>query len=111
MRAGRLRHRVVLEERTGSANAYNELPDTWATVATLPAAVEPLGGREFFASQQVQGNVSHRITLRYLAGVTIKHRVRWPDPATGADRIFDINAVIDRDERHRAIELMCTEHV
>lgn len=111
MRAGRLRHRVVLEQRTGVANAYNEIPDTWATVATLSAAVEPLGGREFFAAQQVQGAASHRITLRYLAGVSIKNRVRWPDPATGVDRIFDITAVIDRDERHRVLELMCTEHV
>lgn len=111
MRAGRLRHRVTIQERTGDANAYNEPADTWTDVVTLSAGVEPISGREFFASQQVHGTVSHRITLRYYAGVTIKHRVKWTDPATSVARIFDINAVIDRDERHRSLELMCTEHV
>lgn len=111
MRAGRLRHRVTIQARSGTANAYNEPADSWSDVATVPAGIEPISGREFFASQQVQGTVSHRITLRYFAGVTIKHRVRWLDPATGVARIFDINAVIDRDERHRSLELMCTEHV
>lgn len=109
MRAGRLRHRIVLQARSGAVNALNELLDTWVDWKAVPAAIEPLSGREFLAAQQVQSDISHRLTIRYLAGVTPKHRAVWTDPATDVARIFDIRAVLDRDERHREMQLMCTE--
>lgn len=111
MRAGRLRHRVELQVRAGTVNALNEPLDEWTTVATFSAAIEPLSGREFIAAQQVQADMSHRVTVRYFAGITPKHRLRWADPATDLARVFDIRAVIDRDERHREMQLMCTERV
>jgi SPP1 family predicted phage head-tail adaptor len=110
MRAGRLRHSVVIQRRTGAANAFNEPTDTWADLATVSAGIEPIAGREYFAAQQVQSEVSHRVTIRYMEGVSPKDRLVWTDPATSVARYFDIRAVIDRDERHRALELMCTEH-
>lgn len=110
MRAGRLRHRVVIQRRTGAANAFNEPTDTWSDLATVSAGVEPISGREYFAAQTVQSEVSHRVTIRYLAGITPKDRIVWTDTATDVARYFDIRAVIDRDERHREMHLMCVEH-
>jgi SPP1 family predicted phage head-tail adaptor len=110
MRIGRLRHRVTLQRRTGAANAFNEPTDTWTDIATVSAGVEPISGREYFAAQQVQSEVSHRVTIRYLAGVNPKDRIVWTDPATDVARYFDIRAVLDRDERHREMQLMCVEH-
>lgn len=110
MRAGRLRHRVALQRATETANSFNEPVVSWSTLATVWGAVEPISGKEFFAAQQVQSSVSHRITVRYYAGLTTKDRVLWTDPSTSGQRIFDINAILDRDERHRGYELMCTEH-
>jgi SPP1 family predicted phage head-tail adaptor len=110
MRAGRLRHRVRLQRSTQAPDAVNDPVLTWSDLATVWAQVEPLAGREFFAAQQVQTAVSHRITLRYRAGITPKDRVAWLDPATRAWRYFDINAVLDRDEKHRQLDLMVTEH-
>ncbi|HRC61626.1 MAG TPA: phage head closure protein [Dehalococcoidia bacterium] len=110
MRAGRLRNRVVIQRRTGAVNAFNEPTDTWSALATVWAGIEPISGREYFAAQQVQSELTHRVTIRYLEGVTPKDRVAWTDPATQATRYFDIRAVIDRDERHREQQLMCVEH-
>ena len=106
MRAGRLRHLVVLQRRddTAAPNAFNEPADAWTDLATVWAAIEPISGREFFAAQQVQSEVSHRITIRYYAGLTTKDRVKF------GERLFDIRAVLDRDERHVEMQLMCTEH-
>lgn len=110
MRAGRLRHQVALQRPTGTLNEFGDPVGTWSTIATLWAAVEPLSGREYLAGQTVQSEVSHRITVRYFAGITPRDRIVWTDPSTGLDRTFDIRAVIDRDERHAALEIMCTEH-
>ncbi len=109
MRIGRLRHQVVLQRRSGTTSSMNEPLDTWIDLARVAAGIEPLSGREFIAAQQVQSDLSHRITMRYFAGLTPRDRVSWTDPASGAIRTFDIRAIVDRDERHRVSELMCTE--
>jgi SPP1 family predicted phage head-tail adaptor len=100
MRAGRLRHRVVVETPTEDINGG---ATTWAPLATVYAGVEPITGREYFGAQQVQAEITHRVVMRYTAGVTAKHRVRF-----GA-RVFDIRAAINRDERNRELELLCVE--
>lgn len=110
MRAGRLRHRVAIQRRTGAESGFGEPTDTWSTLATVSAGIEPISGREYFAAQQVQSEVTHRVTIRYFEGVNPKDRLLWTDPATGVARYFDIRAVIDRDERHREFALMCVEH-
>lgn len=110
MRAGRLRHRVAIQRRTGAESGFGEPTDTWTDLATVSAGVEPISGREYFAAQQVQSEVTHRVTIRYLAGVTPKDRIVWTDPATGVARYFDIRSVLDKDERHRELALMCVEH-
>ena len=110
MRIGRLRHRLTLQRRTSSENAFNEASTSYTTIATVWGAVEPISGREFFAAQQTQSEITHRVTLRYMPGITADDRILWMDG--GRERLFDIKSPpIDRDERHRQIELMCVEHV
>lgn len=110
MRAGRLRHVVQLQRNSPVAsNSLNEPTDNWITLATVRAAIEPLSGKEFIAAQQVQSDLTHRITIRYFAGLTSKDRLSWTE--NGVTRLFDIKAPpIDREERHREMALMCTEH-
>jgi len=114
MRAGRLRHLVELQRNTPVAsNKLNEPTDNWQTLASVHAGVEPISGREFFAAHQVQSDVSHRITVRFYPGLTPKDRVAWVNRPLGGvtvTRIFDIKAILDRDEKHREMQLMCVEH-
>lgn len=107
MQAGRLRHRVELQRATDAIDAYGEQTPTWRTLATVWAAVEPISGREYFLANQVNSEISARITLRHVPGVTLtpKDRVKW-----GA-RLFDVQAVIDRDERHRELQLLVIERI
>lgn len=106
MRAGKLRHRVVLQQRTAASptnHPSGEKDAAWTTYLTVWASVEPLAGRELFAAQQVNSEVSVRIRMRYRDGIT--HKLR----ASFDGRIYDIVAVIDREERHVELELLCTE--
>jgi SPP1 family predicted phage head-tail adaptor len=97
-----LRHRVTLQQRVAGVDALGQAVETWATLAEVWAAVEPLRGRELFAAAQAQAPTTVRITVRYLAGLTAAARVLWEGKA------HDVEAVIDVEGAHEKLELMCT---
>ena len=105
MRAGKLRRRLIIQQATETQGATGEMATVWATFATVWGSVEPLRGREFWAAKEMQAEVSTRIRIRYLAGVTPKMQVM-----DGA-RTYLINAVIDPEMRHIQLDLMCVEVV
>jgi SPP1 family predicted phage head-tail adaptor len=105
MRAGRLRHRVIIQEYSESQGNYGGVTKNWTTFATVWAAIEPARGREFWDSQQVNAEVTGKITIRYLAGVTPKMRVKH------GDRYFEILAVINPEEKNEELQLMVKESV
>jgi len=105
IRAGELRHRVTIQQKSVTRNTFGEEIVTWQDVATVWAAIEPLRGREFFESQQVNAEVTTRIRIRYRPGITPTMRVVY------GSRIFDIQAVINVEERNRELHLMCREEV
>lgn len=104
MRAGKLRHRVTVERPQEAAGAYGEAQVSWEPMATVWASVEPVSGREFFAAAQVQTDITHRVRMRYLAGVTPKHRIRF------GERLLDVRLVRNIEERNAELELLCVEH-
>jgi SPP1 family predicted phage head-tail adaptor len=66
MQAGKLRHRITLQEPVKEQNpTTGAVINTWRDVATLWAEVAPLSAREFIAAQASQGEVTTRITIRY----------------------------------------------
>ena len=105
MRAGQLRHKVIIQENTPSRDDYGAEAESWSNFATVWAAIEPIRGREFWESQQINAEVTARITIRYLSGVTPKMRVKY------GTRIFDIISVINPEERNRDLQLMVKEAV
>jgi SPP1 family predicted phage head-tail adaptor len=105
MRAGQLRHKVVIQENVPSRDGYGAEVESWDEYATVWAAIEPIRGREFWESQQINAEVTARITIRYLAGVTPKMRILH------GTRIFEILSVINPEERNRELQLMVKENV
>jgi len=76
---------------------------TWSTFKTVPASIWPLKGAEYITAMQVTSEISHKIRIRYLADLTPKHRIKW------GSRYFDIEAIINPDERNIYFEMMCRE--
>lgn len=108
MRAGDLRHRVQLQQRAAAADALGQPSLAWTNVATRWAEVSALSGRQLVAGQAIRVEVTHLISLRYEA--------QFADPKQVAamrilyaGRIFNIHASRDLEERHRSIELWCSE--
>jgi SPP1 family predicted phage head-tail adaptor len=108
MRAGRLRQRVTVQEKSVTKNAYGEEIITWEDYHTAWAAVEPVRGQEFYEMEMAGADVSTRIVLRWPGdGLSITPAMR----VSYDGRYYDIETVIHVDERHRELHLMCREIV
>jgi SPP1 family predicted phage head-tail adaptor len=101
---GALRHRVTIQSVTRVPNGSGGYTTTWAPVGEVWAAVEPLEGRERIQAMQTDADVSHKVTMRYRAGVTAAMRVLHEG------RVLDVVAPpIDHEERHQSMVLLCRE--
>lgn len=110
MRAGALRHRLTIEQRTDVVEAtMGEAVPTWTEFATVWADVQPVSGTERFIAQQFLANVSHTIRTRYLDGVTPKMRGVLGQGTS--KRILQFETVIDSRERGRELVITATEEV
>lgn len=81
MYAGKLRHRVAIQQRVESQNSTTgDITYTWQNVAgcsSVPASIEPLSAREFIAAQSVQSEIVARIVIRYRTGLDSKMRILY----------------------------------
>lgn len=108
MMSGKLNKWITIQyPATGSpaANEYGEPSISWEKFTDAWAAIEPLQGREFWAQKQVQSEVTARVRIRYVPGVTADMR------AVYGSRIFSIESIIDPQEKHVELQLMCSEGV
>lgn len=97
MQAGKLRHRVTIQEPVNIQDPVTGgLTSSWQDVASVWAQVYPLSAREFIAAQAGQAEITTRITIRYRPGITAKHRIIFrgqtyniegvlPDPESGLE--------------------------
>jgi len=99
----KLRHRVIMQQNQPTINAFGEETEHWVDIATVWASVEPLKGREFFAAQKENSETTVRITIRYRSGISPDMRIKFDG------KIYEINAIIDVEERHIELQLMCKE--
>jgi len=99
---GEMRQRIALQTKTITKSEGIPL-ESWTTVATVWAAIADISGKEYLQAATVQSEVTTRIKIRYRTGTTPSMRVLY------GSRVFHILSVIDKDERHRVIELMCKE--
>jgi SPP1 family predicted phage head-tail adaptor len=105
--AGALRHRVVIQTASETADAHGEPVKTWNDTATVWASVNPMGGRERFQSQQIESEVDTTIRMRKRA-LNEKQRIKWTD-ADSATRIYNIKYILNPQELGGVIVAYCTE--
>ena len=105
MKIGKLRHRITIQQVSETQDTDGSVIEVWSAYAVVQASLEPVSGREYLAAQSTQADVTHRINLRYLAGIVPKMRVNYDS------RIFDILSVINVGERNRELQLMCRENI
>ena len=108
IQAGKLRHRVTVEQFTSELDTDGEEVGGWMAVFDRPisAEIHPLSGRELMAADAAQSKVNTRIIVRFRtefrASMRVLHR----------STIYNIEAVIpDPDSGTRYATLMCTSGI
>lgn len=108
----KLRHRITLQQPIETQNTYGEPEIRWQNVSTgVWAEIEPLRGREYFAAKQINAEVEARIKIRYRNDLSAKMKlVHGPICVcmSTATEEYLIDSIIDLEERHRELHLMCT---
>lgn len=109
MRAGRLRNKVTLQRRAETRNAVGEIEVAYVDVLDAWASIEPILGREYFAAQQVQADVTTRIRVRYMPEAQPTMRIKFVSDYGSPEVVdyYDIEGVQPVNERRQETILMC----
>lgn len=106
---GKMRHRITFQSFSNAVDDYGDPQygddSQWTDVATVWAAIDPVSGKEFYAAQQSQSEVTHKVRCRYRAGLATAMRIKY------GSRLFRILSIIDWEERHESLLIMCKELV
>ena len=106
MRAGLLRHRVTFQRQTGTTrDSFGAEIEVWTALRTQSCSIEPLRGREFFAAQEINAELTHLLTTRWFEDLRPKDRGLF------GTRIFDFQSIINVEERNRELQIYARELV
>lgn len=92
---GALRSELALEECVTTPDALGGHTQSWVELATLFALVEPVSAQSVFGADQTLETATHRVTMRWRAGLKSGMRLRRNQ------RVLDIITVHDPDETQR----------
>lgn len=107
MRAGKLRHHVMLQRAEYSQDPVSgDVVSSWADVGKVWAGIEPLSAREFVAAAAGQSEVTARVVIRYRPGITSAMRILH------RGKVYNIQGVLaDMDSGLDYLTLPCSEGV
>lgn len=97
------RHKITIKEKTQILDPIGQPVEGWETKAVVYASIEPIRGKEYWDSNQVQNEISHRIKIRYIPGIDPSMRIFF------RDRIFDIEAIKNFEEKDVELEILAVE--
>lgn len=104
MRAGGLRQRITLQEKSVTRDSFNAEVIIWVPIGTTPnvwARVEPVSGREFVEQDAQSAQVTFKVAIRWRDDLLPSMRV-----VCGAQK-FHIEAVLPDGARRECV-LMCS---
>ena len=105
MNAGTLRHRIRIEEskRSDDGQAGSDL--TWSVIRCgfTFAEIRPVNSSDRFDASMIYNGTSHIVKMRYMRGVTSGQRIVYKD------RIFNIQGVVNDNERQKQLTISCEE--
>ncbi len=99
---GKLRERVTVQQATESRNAIGETVLAWSTYDTVWASVEGVSSREALDAGKIDIQISHRVRMRYLSGITQNMWLSW------RDRTLEIVSLLEYGNRSEHV-LICQE--
>lgn len=104
MTAGRLRHRLVLEDFAQTPDEEISLTETFGEIGRTWGEVTGIGDAIYAATAQLEESVTHRITIRWRPVQTFDHISR----ASGGQR-WRVRGIRDPDGTRRFLQIEAEE--
>ena len=101
---GDLNKRIDLIATTKVGDGMGGITETDITVASsIPAAIWPTSAKDITAMNTTTMVISHRVRIRYRSVLRSSWRLKF------GGRYFAIVSIIDTNEEHKFLDLMCRE--
>lgn len=104
MRSGRLDRRIILKQYGETKDAVGGITESYTDVATVWAEKLDLRGRDFFATAQINSDITTKFRIRYRADINNS----WRISVDGKD--YDLTSVAEIGRRE-GLEIMATARV
>lgn len=102
---GKLRHPISLLKPIIVKDELGQEVEKLEVQKTIWASIEPLSGKEYFSAKQVNSEATIKLTIRYVESLLPHWVVQF------GQRIFNIEAIINFEERNKYLQLLCSEKV
>jgi len=103
MRIGALDKRIIFQLKTKTSDGMGGFVATWVDNVTLWAAIWPVSAKEVVQGKAPVMLITHRIRVRYKAGLASSYRVKF------GTRYFNIVAITNPNEAGKWLDIMCKE--
>lgn len=100
--SGRMRERVTIQKPVDKQSPFGEATLEWETLDEVWASVMNVSSRDYFAAQQAGTLTTHRVSMRFYAGMNPAYRLVW------RGRTMEIVSVLEREDR-RIHEILAKE--
>jgi SPP1 family predicted phage head-tail adaptor len=103
--AGNYRHAVNIEQLSGSgSDGMGNTYQAWAALYSgVMAQIKPLSSSERWNADRGQSLTTHRVTMRYLPGLTSAMRLKFEG------RYFSIRGIVNTGELNAELVIDCAE--
>lgn len=105
MQAGKLRHRVTIQNFTESPDATGQVINTFANLVTVWARVSPKSGVEKTNEGTSNIQLTYEVEIRYTGDIDPTYRLVY------GSKILNIKSSVNLEDRDRTILLICTEEI
>ena len=106
MRSGNLRNKAVIQQLGSGQDEFGAVNETeFSKFKDVWCSINPVSGKENFNSNTDFAKTTHKIKIRYTAGINASMRLVWKD------RVFNFVNVRNFMESDKEIEILAEEQI
>jgi len=109
MNPGLFKHRITFQQYNHDAVNDNGFPlpedQRWSEYKSVWAMIKTLQGREYVQAASTQNENTTRFVIRYTTGLNADMRIVFKT------RKFEIESIINDDERNKTLTIICKEKI
>ena len=104
MRSGSLNRLIDIEDLTVTTDGMGASVESWSTYkGNVWAAIWPVSAKERIQAGKQELEITHRIRIRYISGITADMRIKY------GSSYFEIASILDPGTENRMIDILATE--